>query len=272
MKKLLSGILSLLLVLSLASLGFAENRLEAILAAGKITMATSPDFAPVEFIDPTKTGAESIVGADIELGKYIAEKLGVELVIEALDFPTVQGAVSQGKVDMAISGFAYTDERAESLELSTFYNTVDGTGQGILVRLEDAEQLKTAADFAGKTVAVQNASLQYNLLVSQIPDAKVELITDLNVAIMMLITGKVDAVGVSEENGDAFAANYDSICMSDFYYDYSSEGNVLAVTKGETELIEKINEILLEVNELGLYEKWLADATELAATLGVDAE
>ena len=58
--------------------------------------------------------------------------------------------------------------------------------------------------------------------------------------------------------------------MADFYFDYSSEGNVLAVTKGETELIEAINKILDEVNEKGLYKQWKDDATELAKSLGID--
>ncbi len=129
----------------------------------------------------------------------------------------------------------------------------------------------TAEAFSGKTIATQNASLQYNLVTSQLPaDVKVKLITNLNDAIMMLVTGKVDAVAVDADNGALFAGNYDSIAMADFHFDYSSEGNVLAVTKGETELIEAINKILDEVNEKGLYKQWKDDATELAKSLGID--
>lgn len=270
MKKLF--ILALVLMLALSASAMAETKLEKILATGKITMATSPDFAPSEFIDPNKSGQDMYAGADIELAKYIAEKLGVELVIEAMEFSAVQAAISQGNVDMAISGFAYTEERAENMGLSIFFNTepAEGDGQSLLVRKDELDQYQKAEDFAGKVVAVQNASLQYNLLTSQIPDAIPEIITNLNDAIMMLITKKVDAVGVDAENGNLYAANYDDIILSTFFYEYESDGNVLAVTKGEDDLLAAINEILLEVNEQGLYQQWRKEATELAKSLGIE--
>lgn len=272
MKKILLVALMVCMMFTMATGALAQSKLDKILEQGKITMATSPDFAPSEFVDPAKTGQESYVGCDIELGKYIAAKLGVELVIEAMDFSAVQGAVTQGKVDMAISGFAYTDKRAESMELSIFYNMDDESGQGLLVIKENADQYTKVEDFTGKKVAVQNASLQYNLLTTQLPDAIPEIVANLNDAVMMLITGKVDAVAVAGDNGEAYAKNYDQIMMCAFYFDYSSEGNVMAVTKGETELMEAINEILSEVNELGLYAQWKAEAVALAESLGIDTE
>ncbi len=274
MKKILAAVLSLMVLVSLGSGALAENKLEKILAAGKITVATSPDFAPMEFVDPSKTGQESYVGCDLALARYIAEKLGVELVIEAMEFSAVQGAITTGKVDLAISGFAYTPERAESMELSDPYNVEERDAetyqQGILIKKADFDTYKTFADFAGKKVAAQNASLQYNLLTSQIPDAKPEIITSLNDAVLMLITGKVDAVAASRENGEAFAANYPDLCMSQVVFDQYSEGNVVAVTKGETALMEKINEIIAEVNELNLFPQWKEEATALATSLGED--
>ena len=271
MKKLLTIALALTMALSLASGALAENKLDKIKESGKITMATSPDFAPSEFIDPSKTGQDMYVGSDIELAKYIAEKLGVELVIEAMDFSAVQGAVTTGKVDMGISGFAYTEERAESMGLSIFYNIDDDTEQqGLLVRTDEADQYKAVEDFAGKKIAAQNASLQYNLVTTHIENPKLEPISSLNDAIMMLITGKVDAVASAKDSGVAFAENYPEITMSEFYFAHFDEGNVLAVTKGEDELLSAINEILEEVNELGLYQQWKADATELAKSLGIE--
>ncbi|MDR1703289.1 MAG: transporter substrate-binding domain-containing protein [Clostridiales bacterium] len=248
----------------------SRSRLDEIKEAGKITMAVSPDFAPLEFVDPTKTGDESYVGADIELGRYIAEQLGVELVIEAMDFTAVQAAVTMGSVDMAISGFSYTEERAENMLLSDYYNMDDEDGQGILVLKTRADEFKEAADFTGKLVGAQSASLQYNLVTSQLPEAEVEQIVNLNDAVMMLITEKIDALAVDTDNGASFANNYDEIIMSDFYFDFSSEGNVLAVTKGETELMDAINEILAKVNEEGLFLEWRDDATALADSLGIE--
>jgi polar amino acid transport system substrate-binding protein len=238
-------------------------------------MATSPDFAPMEFIDLSKTGQDSYVGSDIELGKYIADKLGVELVIEAMDFSACQAAVTSGNVDISISGFAKTEERAENMALSEFYNVEDrdGKGQGILVLKENADKYKIASDFSGKVVAAQNGSLQNQLATTQLPeDVKFESITNLNDGVMMLVTGKVDAIAVSSDNGEAFANNYGEIVMSDFYFDYIGEGNVVAVTKGEDELLNEINKIIKEVNEKGLYQQWKTESISLANELGVDMD
>jgi len=272
MKKMFGLLIALLLIISAAGGAFAEGKLDNILAGGKIVMATSPDFAPYEFMDPTKAGQEAIVGSDIELAKYIAEKLGVELVIDTMDFAAVQAAVTQGRVDMAVSGFAYTEERAEAMELSAFYNLDDESGQGILVLKENAANLAKAEDFAGKKVAAQNASLQYNLLTSQLPDAVAELITIVSDGVMLLLNGKVDAVAVSGKNGLGFVNNYNVLAMSDFYFDRYDEGNVIAVTKGEKDLINAINEIIQEVNELGLYTQWMEEATALAYSLGINED
>ncbi|MFR4784669.1 MAG: transporter substrate-binding domain-containing protein [Pilosibacter sp.] len=110
-----------------------KGHLGKVLAAGKITMGTSPDFAPWEFKD-VSSGTTEYVGADVELAKYIAEKLGVELEIKPMEFSAIQQAVTSGNIDMGISGFAYTDERAEAMGLSERYNVNTKKGQGLLVR------------------------------------------------------------------------------------------------------------------------------------------
>ena len=79
MKKIVAMLLALVLCMTLCASALAESRLDKILAAGEIHMATSPDFAPLEFIDDSKTGQDMYVGCDIELAKYIAEGLGVKL-------------------------------------------------------------------------------------------------------------------------------------------------------------------------------------------------
>ena len=73
MKKFVATLLAMVLCMTICSAALAETRLDKILEAGEIHMATSPDFAPNEFIDDSKTGQDMYVGADIDLGKYIAE-------------------------------------------------------------------------------------------------------------------------------------------------------------------------------------------------------
>jgi len=273
MKKIVAMLLALVLCMTLCASALAESRLDKIKNAGVIELATSPDFAPIEFIDDSKSGQDMYVGADIELAKYIAEKLGVELVIKPMDFSAVQAAVAMGQIDMAISGFAYTEERAEVAEMSAYYNIDDeeDLGQGLLVLAGTESNFKTAEDFAGLTIAVQNGSLQQQLAAAQLPaSCKLQPIADLGTAVLMLTEGKVDAIGVDGSNGNMFCQNYPEVALAEFKYEYSSEGNVLMVPKGEVELITAINEILAEVNELGLYKQWKADATDLALSLGIE--
>lgn len=249
----------------------SDDRLEAIKAAGKITMATSPDFAPYEFED-ISGGKTEYVGADIELAKYIADKIGVELEVQAMDFAACQAAVTSGHIDMSIAGYSPTPERLESMGMSHTYSPVedDGKSQGILVTKERAAELASAEDFAGKTVAAQNGALQQTLVTEQLPDTKMENITNANDAVMMLKTGKVDGFAVATTVGEQYVANYPDLVMSDFYFTIEDDGNAVAVQKGQDALLAVIDEAVDEVMEQGLYKQWYDEATELAKSLGLD--
>ena len=271
MKKLFCAALAAaMLMATMSGCGSSQNRLEKILESGKLVLATSPDFAPLEFED-LSSGEAQYVGSDIELAKYIAEKLGVELEISAMDFSAVQAAIPSGQADIAISGFARTEERAQNLELSTPFNITEDGGQTVLVAKGQGANYTAAEDFSGLQIGAQNGSLQYNLVSEQLPDdVEIVPVGSLNDGVLMLETGKIDALASDLSNAELLLESHDGIETTDFMFEYSSEGNVAAVKKGETELIEAVNEIIEEVNELGLYEQWKDEATELAKSLGLE--
>lgn len=271
MKKLFCAALAAaMLMATMSGCGSSQNRLEKILESGKLVLATSPDFAPLEFED-LSSGEAQYVGSDIELAKYIAEKLGVELEISAMDFSAVQAAIPSGQADIAISGFAKTEERAQNMELSTPFNITEDGGQTVLVAKGQGANYTAAEDFSGLQIGAQNGSLQYNLVSSQLPDdVEIVPVGSLNDGVLMLETGKIDALASDLSNAELLLESHDGIETTDFMFEYSSEGNVAAVKKGETELIEAVNEIIDEVNELGLYEQWKDEATELAKSLGLE--
>ena len=259
-----------MLMATMSGCGSSQNRLEKIKESGKLVLATSPDFAPLEFED-LSSGEAQYVGSDIELAKYIAEKLGVELEISAMDFSAVQAAIPSGQADIAISGFARTEERAQNLELSTPFNITEDGGQTVLVAKGQGANYTAAEDFSGLQIGAQNGSLQYNLVSSQLPeDVEIVPVGSLNDGVLMLETGKIDALASDLSNAELLLESHDGIETTDFMFEYSSEGNVAAVKKGETELIEAVNEIIEEVNELGLYDQWKDEATELAKSLGLE--
>ena len=271
MKKLFCAALAAaMLMATMSGCGSSQNRLEKILESGKLVLATSPDFAPLEFED-LSSGEAQYVGSDIELAKYIAEKLGVELEISAMDFSAVQAAIPSGQADIAISGFARTEERAQNLELSTPFNITEDGGQTVLVAKGQGANYTAAEDFSGLQIGAQNGSLQYNLVSSQLPeDVEIVPVGSLNDGVLMLETGKIDALASDLSNAELLLESHDGIETTDFMFEYDSEGNVAAVKKGETELIEAVNEIIEEVNELGLYDQWKEEATELAKSLGLE--
>ncbi|MDO5424744.1 MAG: transporter substrate-binding domain-containing protein [Eubacteriales bacterium] len=247
----------------------ADNLLEQIKEEGKLQVVTEPYFAPYEFCDTTKEGQEQYQGADMELARYIAEKMGVELEIVPLEFTAVLTGIATGKYPMAISGLGYTPERAESMELSESYQDTDAV-HGFVVRKEDVDKYPDLESLAGKTIAYQNGSLQDMYTNAQIEDPVTKPFDSVNNAILALQAGKCDAVAVYYSNGELFVQANDDLAMAEALFEETVDTSVIACPKGETELIEEVNKILEEVKEEGLYETWWEEATEQAAALGLD--
>jgi len=252
------------------------NRLQAIKDRGYIEVATEPYFAPYEFIDPSKQGTEQYVGSDMELAKYIAEKLGVELRIVPLEFAAVLSSITEGKYDLAISALAYTPRRAEAMNMSKGYNFADeGIGYGLLIRKADEANIKSPADIKDKIVVAQSGSLQELFVNEQVPAYKefkrVSATTD---GLLMVQENKADACAVSIDMAQLYIdANPDAglMIVPDFYFtvDESIQGTRIGIQKGEDELTDEINKIIDEVVSSGQFEKWHAENTEYSKSLGL---
>ena len=248
------------------------SRLEQMKKAGKLVVGVSPDFAPMEFKDVTKTGDDMYVGSDMAMARYIAEKMGLKLEISAMEFSAIQQAVNSGTIDMGISGFAYTEERAENYGTSILYNIqAEDEGHTLLVKKGEGANYDEAADFAGKRVLAQNASLQQSLVMEQLPeDIKFQPVTTVTDGVLMIINDKADTLAVSWDNGEMLIAAYPEIEMTNWKFDHQDDGNIILMKKGEDELINAINEVLKEINESGIYEQWTEEAQALAESLGID--
>ena len=242
------------------------NALEKIKADGVLTVALSPDFSPMEFVDSSKTGQEQYVGFDITLAKYIAENLGVELVIEPMGFDASQTAVYTGSVPMSISGYSWTEERAQNYELSDYYYAGENeTRQALLIKKENADKYASPEDLAGQDVGAQNASLQMQLVTEQLADANPVAIGDITVGVMELKSGNIEALAVAYGNAEMIIdANPDLvICTWEFDVKAEYSANVIMMQKGETELLDAVNAILAQAKDSNLYDGWYKDAVEL---------
>ena len=280
MKKLLALVLAMAMAVSMVACGGeAEQKttVEKILEQGYITMATSPDFAPSEFKNPI-TG--EVMGTDIEFGKYVAQYISdkygvpVELKIEEMDFKSCQAAVSTNSVHFSLSGYAETPERAENYNLVGPYATIssdEDTYHGALVK--KGLKLETAEDFKGIKIGAQQASLQYNLAMAQLPMdemQEVEYITNLNMGATMVATGKIDALITASGAGELLIGNNSDLEMAAFHFEYSSEGNYGLVNINETELAELVTEALLAADQELNYDDIKNDMTNKARAMGLE--
>ena len=231
-----------------------------------LTVTLSPDFSPMEFVDSSKSGQEQYVGFDVSLAKYIAEYLGVELVIEPMGFDACQSAVYTGSVPVSISGYSWTEERAENYEMSDYYYAGENeTEQVLLIRKDDAEKYTKAEDFKGLDVGAQNASLQMQLVTDQLAESNAIPIGDITVGVMELKSGNIEALAVAKGNAEMIIDANPELVICDWQFEVKEEyeANVIIVTKGETELLAAINEALAKAKAEGLYAKWYDEAVEL---------
>lgn len=256
--------------------GSGENRLEAIRRRGTLQVVMEPYFAPNQFIDPSKSGAEQYVGSDVEFSKLIAQKLGVKLEIVPLEFTAVLSSISEGKYDLAISSLAYTPARAEAMILSDgYYFSTTSKGFGLLIRDKDKDTIKTAQDLADKTVVAQSGSLQEMFANEQILQKKelkrVSATTD---GFLMIQEDKADACVVSKAMAQLYIdANPDSglTIVEDFAFtlDKQYDGTRIGIPPGEEELAMEINRIIDEVVRSGQYVKWYEEYSDYAQKLGL---
>ena len=240
----------------------------ATITEGKLTVAISPAFAPMEFVDPTKSGQDLYVGFDVTLANYIADELGLELVIMPMSFDACQTAVYTGTVDMSISGYSWSEKREANYNLSSYYYTGENENEQVLITLaSNGDNFATAESLAGAKIGAQNASLQQSLVEAQLPDSELVLNADLGTLVLQLKSGEFDALAVADGNGDAIIAKNPEIAKSGFvfYVDPKETGNVIMLQKGADDLTNVVNEILAESEQY--WEAWYADAQSIS---GID--
>ena len=262
MKKMFALLLAVLMVAALFT-GCGKS------SENVLTVATSPDFAPMEFCDVSKTGQDQYVGFDIMLAKYIADELGMELEILPLSFDSCPTAVTSGKATLAISGFSWMEDRAANYNLSDYYYAGDNETEQVIITLKDKEgQFASVDDFAGMKIGAQNASLQEQLCQEQLPGAEIVTIGDLSTALMQLKKGDFDFIAVAKGQADVFLSNDPDVALSGFEFDVDPKyvGNLVILKKGDDEMTEKVNAILAKAEAAGLYAEWYEEAEILAGS------
>ncbi len=249
----------------------ADGVLADVLAAGTLTVGTSPDFPPCEWVEDDGT----VYGFEMMLAKYIADCLGVDFEIETMDFTSTFAAVDTGKVDVAFSGYGYKADRAEAYNLTTTFSgdTEEDAGHTLLVLAEDVDNYSTLEDFVGKTIVAQANSLQEMYVTDQIltldteGTTTLETVTTLDQAILSLQSGKCDAIALTVQLAENYASTSDGLFASTgILFDLSiyedEDGYVGLIVKGEDSFTEALNTIIEFADEQGYLVEWYTTASE----------
>lgn len=276
MKKMFAMLLALAMILSCAACGGSSKAkgdlLEEIKAQGYIELCTEPYFAPFEFVDPSKTVDDQYVGVDIEIAKYIAEKIGVELRIVPLDFTAVLAGIADGKYDIAISAIAYSPSRAEAMRLSNVYKPNSG-GYGFLTRAEDVDKYSSVEDLKDAVVITQSGSVQESLYNQNVKACKeFKLVANMTDGYLAVAEGKADVCICSTESAQLYAEANGGLAIPDFRFevDPNMNGTVVAMPLKDSEsLLEVVNEAIAELNAQGKIDQWNKEYTAYAAQLGI---
>lgn len=224
--------------LTLSSCG--ARSVDEITESGNIILATNAEFEPFEYIDNGE-----IVGIDVEIGKKIAEKLGVELEISNMEFDSVVASVKAGKSDFGAAGLSITEERLENVDFSDSYFDAS---QMIVVPMDS--DITGEADLTGKKVGVQLGTTGADYCTNTLEGVEVVNYDKYADAIQALISDKVDAVVVDNFPATKYVEkNSTEIKMLDT--PLTSEPYAIAVNKGNEELLDIINEVLDEMEASG---------------------
>ena len=278
MKKMIAFLLAAILVLGCTACGSKKDegndRLAQIKEKGYIELCTEPYFAPFEYVDPTKTGDDQYQGMDMEVAKYIADKLGVDLKITALDFTAVLAGVADGKYDFAISAIAYSPERAEAMRLSDVYYATN-TGYGFIVRSEDVGKYTDIDSLKDAVVITQSGSVQEALYNQYVNGAckEFKLVANMTDGYLAVSEGKADVCICSTASASLYAQANGGLDIPDFRFEVDPNMNGVCVAmpaEGTESLAELINQCIAELNESGKPEEWYSQYESAAAELGIE--
>ena len=284
MKKLIALLLAVMMVASLAACGnqndaaskdaeeavdYSDMTLEELKAEiktvneGKLTVATSPDFAPYEFYALDDNNDPTLAGFDVALAQYIADQLDLELEIIPMDFDGTISELGNKTVDLALAGYSPDPERESLMNFSDLYYK---GGQSFVTSNAKAAEMTSmeVANNAKYQIGAQVGSIQVDLANENTPDADIVELTKVTDIIAELLAGTLDGAFIETAVAEQYAKNYPELCVA-WDVEYDSEGSAIAVQKGNTALLEAVNGVIKTALEDGSMDKYIAEAGDLAS-------
>ena len=246
MKKIIAIILTALLLLSMVACSGGNDGMT--LEKGKLIMSTNAEFPPYEMT----TDDGGFAGIDIEIAQAIAEKLGLELVIDDMDFDGALLAVQQGKSDMVMAGVTVNPDRQKVMDFSDSY----ATGVQVVIVKEGSDV--TMDNLGDKMIGTQRGTTGY-IYASDTPenggygeDHVVAYDSGIT-AVQALMNGQVDAVIIDNAPAQEFVKANPGLTILEG--EWAVEDYAIGFAKGNTELKEAVNKALAELTADGTIQK-----------------
>ena len=207
---------------------------------GKLHMATNATFPPYESIADDGT----FEGIDVDIAGKIAEKLGLELVVDDMEFGSIITSVQTGKEDIALAGLTVTDERKQNVDFTDSY----ATGVQVVIVPEDSD-IKSIDDLQGKLIGCQESTTGYAYCSDDYGEDMVTAFPSGTNAVQALLTGKIDAVVIDKQPAEAYVAQNEGLKILDT--EYVTENYAIGVSKDNTALRDAVNNALKELIDDG---------------------
>ena len=279
MKKLIALLLTMAMVLSLAACGGKKEEPAkteeptkteepaapelSTVTPGKLTVATSPDFAPYEFYAIGADGTPTLAGFDMALAQYIADYIGLELEVIPMDFDGVLTELATKNVDLGMAGLSPDPKRADAMDFSDLYYM---GGQSFVCVKANADKFTSLEETnkAEYSIGAQTGSIQMDLANTNSPDADIIALPKVTDIISELLAGKLEGAYIETDVAKSYQKNYPDLeIVLDVPYD--SEGSAIGVSKGNEALLAAVNEAINAALSDGSMENFVAEAAELAA-------
>ena len=230
---------------------------------GKLTVATSPDFAPYEFYAIDEDGTPSLAGFDMALAQYIADYMGLELEVVTVDFDGVLTELQTKSVDLGMAGLSPDPVREAAMDFSDIY--YEG-GQSLVTVKDNADTYNStdAVNDPSVSVGAQTGSIKLDLAQKNSPDADIVSLPKVTDIISELLAGKLDAAYIETDVAKSYQKNYPDLeIVADVPYDVV--GSSIGVSKGNAELLAAVNEAIAAAKADGSLEEYIAEANALAS-------
>lgn len=229
---------------------------------GKLTVATSPDFAPYEFYAIDESGTPQLAGFDVALAGYIADYLGLELEMVPIDFDGVLNELASGNVDLGMAGLSPDPTRMDAMDFSDIYYQ----GGQSFVTVQDKVDLFPDLASANKpeySIGAQNGSIQMDLANENTPDADIISLVKVTDIITELLGGKLDGAFIETAVAVNYAQSYPELAVIlDVPYDVA--GSAIGVVKNNEALMAGVNMAIAAAIADGSMDQFVAEANELS--------